>query len=281
MVRTITRSRRSIQGETDAEENKGTYSVRIIPPRGGTVYFYSHDEVDLQAATEGIDKNSIYTMQAKAGDKVTLQVDALEMYKADTIHVIDAQTEETLQEGKAKDGLFTFEMPETDVRIMADFAADTSGKHVITEFLDDQDLFAQTADADELVGSMPAYLTARFDDDSAGMVPGSWEIVGNEQDGDDLILSMRFSLPEGYSLADGVELPTVKLTGVGFYAVDATAANAVWDNAKGAYKLTGTGGQVNYGTYEKLVTLKSEGDGDSKDSQKVYYGTRKLLTLVN
>lgn len=260
------------QGETDAEENKGTYSVRIIPPRGGTVYFYSHDEVDLQAATEGIDKNSIYTMQAKAGDKVTLQVDALEMYKADTIHVIDAQTEETLQEGKAKDGLFTFEMPETDVRIMADFATDTSGKHVITEFLDDQDLFAQTADADELVGSMPAYLTARFDDDSAGMVPGSWEIVGNEQDGDDLILSMRFSLPEGYSLADGVELPTVKLTGVGFYAVDATAANAVWDDAKGAYKLTGTGGQVNYGTYEKLVTLKSEGDGSSKDSQKVFYG---------
>ena len=194
------------------------------------------------------------------------------MYKADTIHIIDAQTEKTLQDGKVKDGLFTFEMPETDVRVMADFVADTSGKHVITEFLDDQDLFAQTADADELVNSMPAYLTARFDDDSAGMVPGSWEIVGNEQDGDDLILSMRFSLPEGYSLADGVELPTVKLTGVGFYAVDATAANAVWDNAKGAYKLTGTGGQVNYGTYEKLVTLKSEGDGSSDDSQKVYYG---------
>lgn len=272
------------QGETDTDENKGTYSVRIIPPRGGTVYFYSHDEVDLQAATEGIDKDSIYTMQVKAGDKVTLQVDALEMYKADTIHIIDVQTEETLQEGKAKDGLFTFEMPETDVRIMADFAADTSGKHVITEFLDDQDLFAQTADADELVGSMPAYLTARFDDDSAGMVPGNWEIVGNEQDGDDLILSMRFSLPEGYSLADGVELPTVKLTGVGFYAVDATAANAVWDNAKDAYKLTGTGGQVNYGTYEKLVTLKSEGDGNSDDSKKVYYGktahyySRKVIT---
>lgn len=260
------------QDETDTEENKGTYSIRIIPPRGGTVYFYSDDEVDLQAATEGIDKDSIYTMQAKAGDKVTLQVDALEMYKADTIHIIDAQTEKTLQDGKVKDGLFTFEMPETDVRVMADFVADTSGKHVITEFLDDQDLFAQTADADELVNSMPAYLTARFDDDSAGMVPGSWEIVGNEQDGDDLILSMRFSLPEGYSLADGVELPTVKLTGVGFYAVDATAANAVWDNAKGAYKLTGTGGQVNYGTYEKLVTLKSEGDGSSDDSKKVYYG---------
>lgn len=260
------------QDETDTEENKGTYSIRIIPPRGGTVYFYSDDEVDLQAATEGIDKDSIYTMQAKAGDKVTLQVDALEMYKADTIHIIDAQTEKTLQDGKVKDGLFTFEMPETDVRVMADFVADTSGKHVITEFLDDQDLFAQTADADELVNSMPAYLTARFDDDSAGMMPGSWEIVGNEQDGDDLILSMRFSLPEGYSLADGVELPTVKLTGVGFYAVDATAANAVWDNAKGAYKLTGTGGQVNYGTYEKLVTLKSEGDGSSDDSKKVYYG---------
>lgn len=271
------------QDETDTEENKGTYSIRIIPPRGGTVYFYSDDEVDLQAATEGIDKDSIYTMQAKAGDKVTLQVDALEMYKADTIHIIDAQTEKTLQDGKVKDGLFTFEMPETDVRVMADFVADTSGKHVITEFLDDQDLFAQTADADELVNSMPAYLTARFDDDSAGMVPGSWEIVGNEQDGDDLILSMRFSLPEGYSLADGVELPTVKLTGVGFYAVDATAANAVWDNAKGAYKLTGTGGQVNYGTYEKLVTLKSEGDGSSDDSKKVYYGatshfyTRKVM----
>ena len=61
------------QGETDTEEDKGTYSVRIIPPRGGTVYFYSDDEVDLQAATEGIDKDSIYTMQAKAGDKVTLQ----------------------------------------------------------------------------------------------------------------------------------------------------------------------------------------------------------------
>lgn len=274
------------QDETDTEENKGTYSIRIIPPRGGTVYFYSDDEVDLQAATEGIDKDSIYTMQAKAGDKVTLQVDALEMYKADTIHIIDAQTEKTLQDGKVKDGLFTFEMPETDVRVMADFVADTSGKHVITEFLDDQDLFAQTADADELVNSMPAYLTARFDDDSAGMVPGSWEIVGNEQDGDDLILSMRFSLPEGYSLADGVELPTVKLTGVGFYAVDTTAATPTWDNAKGAYKLTGTGGQVNYGTLESNdpVTIKSEGDGNSKDSQKVYYGatahfyTRKVIT---
>ena len=274
------------QDETDTEKNKGTYSVRIIPPRGGTVYFYSDDEVDLQAATEGIDKDSIYTMQAKAGDKVTLQVDALEMYKADTIHIIDAQTEKTLQDGKVKDGLFTFEMPETDVRVMADFVADTSGKHVITEFLDDQDLFAQTADADELVNSMPAYLTARFDDDSAGMVPGSWEIVGNEQDGDDLILSMRFSLPEGYSLADGVELPTVKLTGVGFYAVDATAATPTWDNAKGAYKLTGTGGQVNYGTLESNdpVTIKSEGDGSSDDSKKVYYGatshfySRKVIT---
>lgn len=276
----------SEQSETDTEKNKGTYSVHIIPPRGGTVYFYSDDEVDLQAATEGVDKDSIYTMQAKAGDKVTLQVDALEMYKANTIHVIDAQTEETLQEGKAKDGLFTFEMPEADVRIMADFVADTSGKHVITEFLDNQDLFAITADADELVNSMPAYLTACFDDDSAGMVPGSWEIVGNEQDGDDLILSMRFSLPEGYSLADGVELPTIKLTGVGFYAVDATAATPTWDNAKGAYKLTGTGGQVNYGTLESNdpVTIKSEGDGNSDDSKKVYYGatshfyTRKVIT---
>lgn len=274
------------QDETDTEENKGTYSIRIIPPRGGTVYFYSDDEVDLQAATEGIDKDSIYTMQAKAGDKVTLQVDALEMYKADTIHIIDAQTEKTLQDGKVKDGLFTFEMPETDVRVMADFVADTSGKHVITEFLDDQDLFAQTADADELVNSMPAYLTARFDDDSAGMVPGSWEIVGNEQDGDDLILSMRFSLPEGYSLADGVELPTVKLTDAGFYAIDTTAATPTWDNAKGAYKLTGTGGQVNYGTLESNdpVTIKSEGDGSSDDSKKVYYGTtshyysRKVIT---
>lgn len=274
------------EDETDTEENKGTYSIRIIPPRGGTVYFYSNDEVDLQAATEGIDKDSIYTMQAKAGDKVTLQVDALEMYKADTIHIIDVQTEETLQEGKVKDGLFTFEMPETDVRIMADFVADTNGKHVITEFLDDQDLFAQTADADELVGSMPAYLTARFDDDSAGMVPGNWEIVGNEQDGDDLILSMRFSLPEGYSLADGVELPTVKLTGAGFYATDTTAATPKWDNAKGAFKLTGTGGQVNYGTLESNdpVTIKSEGDGNSDDSKKVYYGktahyySRKVIT---
>ena len=272
------------QNETDTEENKGTYSVHIIPPRGGTVYFYSDDEVDLQAATEGIDKDSIYAMQAKAGDKVTLQVDALEMYKADIVHIIDAQTEETLQEGKAKDGLFTFEMPEADVRVMADFVADTSGKHVITEFLDDQDIFAQTADADELVNSMPAYLTARFDDDSAGMVPGSWEIVGNEQDGDDLILSMRFSLPEGYSLADGVELPTVKLTGVGFYATDTAAATAKWNSAKGAYELTGTGGQVNYGTYESLVTIKSEGDGNSSDSKKVFYGktahyySRKVIT---
>ena len=40
------------EDETDTEENEGTYSIRIIPPRGGTVYFYNDDEIDLQAATE-------------------------------------------------------------------------------------------------------------------------------------------------------------------------------------------------------------------------------------
>ena len=71
------------------------------------------------------------------------------------------------------------------------------GSHVITEFLDAQDYYMSTGDADELINGMPEYLYALFDDGETARVYGSWDVVDNKEDGEDLILSMKFVLPLG------------------------------------------------------------------------------------
>ena len=146
------------------------------------------------------------------------------------------------------------------------------GSHVITEFLDAQDYYMSTGDADELINGMPEYLYALFDDGETARVYGSWDVVDNKEDGEDLILSMKFVLPLGYYVADGVDVPTVTMTGLGFYGVSAAKSSATKTgntvSGKDEYTLKGSK-QTRTALY--IGTVKGSSKAET-DYWKIYYG---------
>lgn len=267
--------------ETDASNddksgNENTFTAKIIHPRGGTVTFDAYDsmskEESMANSTEGGDVKAT-VLNAAPGDEVKLNLSALKYYKVDSIQIIDQETEDVLADDKVKDDSYSFVMPDKNVRIMAHFAIDVSGKHVIKEFLDVQDWFITTGDSDELVNSMPDYLVARFDDDEVDSVPCDWEIIDTKDDGTNLTLTMRLVLPDNYSLADGLDIPTEDIVAYNFYGTSVASGSKVTKNNDGTYTITSDGNNKttirvhDQGSY----TFKSLPD---KESNYIYYGTK-------
>lgn len=264
--------------ETDASNddksgNENTFTAKIIHPRGGTVTFDAYDsmskEESMANSTEGGDVKAT-VLNAAPGDEVKLNLSALKYYKVDSIQIIDQETEDVLADDKVKDDSYSFVMPDKNVRIMAHFAIDVSGKHVIKEFLDVQDWFITTGDSDELVNSMPDYLVARFDDDEVDSVPCDWEIIDTKDDGTNLTLTMRLVLPDNYSLADGLDIPTEDIVAYNFYGTSVASGSKVTNNNDGTYTITSDGNnKTTIRAYKQgSYTFKSLPD---KESNYIYY----------
>ena len=193
--------------------------------------------------------------------------------KTETETTVETQTEtqtETESETKADKKEAESDSTENET---AESYKEKEGSHVITEFLDAQDYYMNTGDADELINSMPEYLYALFDDGETARVYGSWDVVDNKEDGEDLILSMKFVLPLGYYVADGVDVPTVTMTGLGFYGVSAIKSSATKTgntvSGKDEYKLKGAT-QTRTALYIGTVSGSSK---TANDYWKVFYGT--------
>ena len=192
--------------------------------------------------------------------------------KTETETTVETQTEtqtETESETKADKKEAESDSTENET---AESYKEKEGSHVITEFLDAQDYYMNTGDADELINGMPEYLYALFDDGETARVYGSWDVVDNKEDGEDLILSMKFVLPLGYYVADGVDVPTVTMTGLGFYGVSAAKSSATKTgntvSGKDEYTLKGSK-QTRTALY--IGTVKGSSKSET-DYWKIYYG---------